>query len=256
MPEISRHPDDQPDILTSQQFSELEMEKAELMMKCKKCNTSGYLEGGVLCDCLRTITMKYALMCSNIPKEYQNVSFDKFHAQKDPGLVQIKKYVEKLDNAKKKGIGLHIHSKKPGAGKTMLASCVLLEAIKRGYYVWFTTLEQLADDIKLGFKDERKRKIINWAMFKTDFILIDEMAKFQSTDWKDSKINDFIQRRVNENLPFITTENMGIDQLQQKYPDHLISRFAGTLYEVTFTHTIEYRMDVKRKNILKELMEN
>lgn len=247
--------DDQPQLLTNKQELALEEKKNKILAACKKCNKSGYLPGDKMCECLTSIMIEYRLLCSNIPVGYQHVTWDMFQAKTDPGFIQIKQYVAKLKNARDKGIGLHIYTKKPGSGKTLLATCVLHEAMKQGYFVYFTTLEQLSKDIKLGFKDKAKRARIDWAMFKTDFIFVDEMAKFQSTDWKDAEINDFFQRRVNEKLPVLTTENLSIEELTAKYPEHLISRFAATQYEITFNHAIEYRRDVQKKNLLKELME-
>jgi DNA replication protein DnaC len=242
------------DLLSETQWLQVEKYKIKKLANCDKCNHGGYLEGDKMCICLRKVMRRYRLLCSNIPKQYQDVSFDLFKARNDIGFKQVVSYSTKLENARKKGIGLHIYSKKPGTGKTMLASCVLLEAIKKGYFVWFTSLEELIEDVKLGFNDERQRKKMEWVMFRCDFLMLDEISKIQGTQWKDSKINDLIQRRVNERLPIISTDNLGIDQLQNKFPEHLISRFSGTQIEIQLSHNVEYRRDVQKKNLLKELM--
>jgi DNA replication protein DnaC len=247
--------DIQPTLLSDRQFSELEMYKERALSDCFICNGSGYNVGGRMCDCLAGVMFRYRLLCSNIPKEYQDVDFGKFKMKTDPGFIQVRKYTKKLDNARNKGIGLHLYTEKPGSGKTLLATCILLEAIRRGYYVWFTSLEQLIEDLKLGYKDEIIRKKMQWVMFHTDFLLLDEVAKFQSTEWRDSKINDLIQRRVNEKLPIISTDNVSLHQMLKKHPEHLISRFVATQLEVQLLHSIEYRRDVLKKNLTKELFE-
>lgn len=256
MLEIIPHPEDQPDIITDRQFAELEEQKRILLSKCKHCNGSGYKKGGVMCVCMKQVMLKYRMLCSNIPREYHGASFDQFHDQKDPGFLKVKKYVQKLENARKNGIGLHIHTRKPGSGKTLLATCVLMEAMNQGYYVWFTSLEQLTKDIKKGFKDKKHARVMEWVMFHVDFLLLDEVAKFQSTEWKDNEINDLIQRRVNEKLPILTTENLSLDQMQEKHPEHLISRFSATQIEVTFHNIMDFRKEVKKNDLMKKLMEN
>lgn len=247
--------DEQPNFLSQRQETEFLEWKESILSKCEECNKSGYLEGGKLCKCLQKVTYRYKLLCSNIPLEYQKVMLKDFQVQTDPGFIQIKQYITKLDNARKKGIGLHVYTKRPGSGKTLLASCILHEAMKAGYEVWFTTLKQLIEDIKTGFHNERKRVIMEWAMFNSDFILIDEVDKLQNNEWRDDVVNDFVQRRVNAKRPIITTGNSSIEQLESKHPDHIISRFSGVQYEITLSHKIEYRRDVQKKNLLKELME-
>lgn len=246
---------ERPPIVNSKQELELLKKKELVLNACEECNHSGYLEGGVECDCLKSILFEYELLCSNIPERYRRVKFEHFQEKDDPGFQYIKKYCGKLDNARKKGIGVHLYTKKAGTGKTFLASCILIEAMRQGYSTWFTSLEQLIEDIKLGFTDKQKRDITEWAMFKADFLLIDEVAKFQKTDWRDGKINDMIQRRVNQKLPILTTENLSLEQLSEKFPDHLISRLIGTSIEVTFSHRVEFRRDVMKQNLMKDLME-
>lgn len=247
---------DEPDFLTSKQTEELYALRDKWLEECKICNHSGYLPGDITCKCMKRVERKNRLLSSNIPRHYTNVHFEDFRLKSDIGFKQVLAYSDKLGNARSKGIGIHLYSKAPGTGKTLLAICILLQAIKKGYTVWFTSLEQLVEDVKLGFNNEKQRRKMEYVMFKCNFLVLDEISKIQSTVWRDSKINDLIQRRVNECLPIISTDNLSIDQLQNKFPEHLISRFAGTQIEVALSSKIDYRKDVKKKNLLKDLMKD
>lgn len=255
MSDLTINEGNEPEIMSDEDIAKCKALADRWRDECTVCNHSGYLEGGKDCICTKKSKRKYRLMCSNIPKHYYGVSFDDFRAKNDVGFKKVLSYVENLDNARKKGIGLHLYSKTPGTGKTLLGICVLLAAIKKGHSVWFTSLEQLSEDIKAGFTDHKKAALMNWVMFSTKFLMLDEISKVQNTAWKDSRVNDLIQRRVNDGLSIISTDNLGIDQLSTKFPEHLVSRFAGTQIEISLSSKLDFRKEVKRKNLEKLLKE-
>jgi DNA replication protein DnaC len=226
---------------------------------CETCNRFGWLAPDVMCDCLKMVHYEYRLLCSNIPDTYQTVSFDQFKKQDDPGLEKVQMYSRKLMKVRTKGLGIHLYNERIGVGKTMLGVCVLLEAIRNDKWVWFTTMTRLLEDVRKGYDDKGKRQIIEWAMFNTDFLMIDELEKFNNTEsgWLTDRLNDLIQTRVNYKRPFITTGNVSLEDISDKYQGHLISRLKSRQIEVKVGGASEdYRVETQekeKKDLLKDL---
>ena len=114
---------------------------------------------------------------------------------------------------------------------------------------------QLLDDVSHGYSDDRRREVIEWAMFQTDFLFLDELTKFNSgSDWAESQVNNLIQRRVNDNRPILSTDNNPISKLAEKYKDHLVSRFAGQQIEVSVDIGMDFRVESQKKKLMDKLM--
>jgi len=240
-----------PDSLTCEWMPELIEFKNKIISECKVPGCfSGSLPGDVLCECMREVHFRYRILSSNIPPKYRDASFDNFVNKKHVAYKEVVGYSKNLVNARTNGIGLHTHSSKSGTGKTLLNACVLIEACRQGYWVWFTSMSQLMEDIRNGYDDSSKREIIEWAMFKTDFLMLDEITKtHDASGWVEDRTNDLIQRRVNDNRPILATDNHPIAKLTGKYRDHLISRFAGQQHEVSVESGLDYRVHHQKENI-------
>lgn len=246
-----------PESLSGIHMPYIERLKREVVDGCDKCHL-GWLKPGEKCDCLKKVHYEYRLLCSNIPDTYRLVSFDQFVKKDDMGFVQVEKYAQKLMALRDKGLGLHLYNVNVGVGKTMLGVCVLLEAIRNDQWVWFTSMSRLLEDIRKGYDDKEWRKVIEWALFNTDFLMIDELEKFNNTEsgWLTDRLNDLIQTRVNYKRPIITTGNVSISGITDKYQAHLISRLESRQIELMVGGTTDYRMETQKKeknNFLKEL---
>lgn len=247
-----------PEALSGKHMSYIEGLKHQTVDVCEKCSRFGWLAPEVMCDCLKRIHFEYRLLCSNIPDTYQTVSFEQFVKQDDPGLDKVQQYSKKILKVREKGLGLHLHNEKVGVGKTMLGVCVLLEAIRNDQWVWFTSMTRLLEDIRKGYDDKGWRQIIEWAMFSTDFLMIDELEKFNNTEsgWLTDRLNDLIQTRVNYKRPFITTGNVMLGNVSDKYQKHLVSRLESRQIEILIGGEEDYRIGTQKKeknNLLKDL---
>ena len=239
-----------PDSLTAETLPALLDLKDKLVRECKLGCHVGWVRRDVMCECMKKAWFEYRLICSNIPAKYRSVSFDNFVNKKHVAFKEVVGYSKNLVSARANGIGLHIHSSKPGTGKTLLTACVLLEACRQGYWVWFTSMSQLMEDIRHGYDNESKREIVEWAMFETDFLMLDEITKTHDTNgWVEDRINDLIQRRINDNRPTLTTDNHSIAKLTGKYRDHIISRFSGQQHEVTVESGLDYRVQHQKEHL-------
>lgn len=228
--------------------------KEERLKACEVCKGRGWKSDTEMCDCLAGVMFEYRLSCSNIPAKYRNVSFDNFVRKEHVSYKEAVRYSQNLRGARAEGIGAHIHSSKSGTGKTLLVSCILLSALREGYWVWWTSMAQLLEDIRRGYDDPAKRDIVEWAMFKTDFILLDELTKTHDKNgWVEDRTNDLIQRRVNDNRPILSTDNDPISKLTLKYKDHVISRFVGQQLEISVDVGLDYRVHHQKKQLKERL---
>jgi DNA replication protein DnaC len=190
------------------------------------------------------------MQCSNLPVKYRDVTFDKFVNQDHPSYRKVTYYAQNIRTARLKGTGMHLYSTGAGTGKTLLASCVLQEAAKAGNWVWFISMTRLLEEIKAGYDSADKKAIIEWAMYRADFLFLDEIEKFHpSSEWVKDRINDLIQERVNRQLPILSSGNDSLEALSRIYQGHLISRFIGTQIEILIDSSVDYRKDVLKEQL-------
>lgn len=228
--------------------------KERKLKACKFCNKTGWIPPGDRCVCMKEVDFQYRLRCSNMPPKYKEVKFENFVNQDHPGYKKVLYYSKNIITARYKGTGIHLFGAGSGTGKTLLASCILLNAMRQGSFTWFTSMSHLLEDIKSGFDNQDKKKIIEWAMFKSDFLFLDEIEKFNpGSEWVKDRCNDLIQERVNNLLPIITTGNEPLEALNRIYQNHLISRFIGTQIEVSIDSTVDYRKNVLKENLFDGL---
>ena len=235
--------------------------KRTLVDHCDQCS-NGYIGGinkngtvnGAMCSCLSEVMYERNLAISNIPPKYKSAEWVNFINPTDPGFVFVNAFAGEITRARQNGTGLHIFSEKMGAGKTLLGSCVLKAALRAGHTVWFTSVTELLDDIR-SWENPQARERAEWAMFGVDFLMLDEIEKFHNNEkgWVDDRLNDLVQRRVNNIMPIISTGNVSLEQLSSKYKSHLVSRFRGTMLETYITAKVEYRIDVQRKALMSNL---
>jgi DNA replication protein DnaC len=230
-------------------MSEIEKLKHETVDHCEKCNKFGWITETEKCDCLKRVHFEYRLLCSNIPDTYQTVSFDQFVKKNDPGFGQARNYAEQIMAVRKSGLGLHLHNENIGVGKTMLGVCVLLEAIRNEQWVWFTTMSRLLEDIRKGYDDKNRRQVIEWAMFETDFLMIDELEKFNNTQssWLKDRLDDLIQTRINYKKPIISTGNIALGDIKDEFQMHLVSRLKSRQIEAEVGGKADYRTEIQEK---------
>lgn len=244
-----------PEALSGKYMPEIERLKRETVDRCEKCNKFGWIADGVKCDCLKRVHFEYRLLCSNIPDTYQTVSFDQFVEQDDPGFNKVLEYSQDIFKVKEAGLGLHLHNPNIGVGKTMLGVCVLLNAIRYDQWVWFTTMSRLLEDIRKGYDDKNRRQVIEWAMFDTDFLMIDELEKFNNTqsDWLKDRLDDLIQTRINYKKPIISTGNIALDDIKDEFQMHLVSRLKSRQIEAQVGGEADYRTEIQEKEKNKYL---
>lgn len=128
-----------------------------------------------------------------------------------------KKYADKFDNYKEKGIGLLLSGTK-GTGKTHLAAAITIELINQGTPVIMNTMINLLGKIKETYDGELKGTESSFLdLYSTvDLLVIDDLGKERPNEWVLEKLYTIINARYENLLPVIVTTNYDIDRLRDR----------------------------------------
>ena len=128
-----------------------------------------------------------------------------------------KKYAEKFETYKEKGIGLMMSGTK-GTGKTHLAAAITIELINQGTPVIMNTMIGLLSKIKGAYDGELKEtenSLID--LYSTvDLLVIDDLGKERPNEWVLEKLYTIINTRYDNLLPVIVTTDYDIDRLRDR----------------------------------------
>lgn len=190
---------------------------------------------------------------ANVPLKYWNhevQDIDHLTTQKT-----VQKYVNKMDKCIIEGYGLYFHGPQ-GAGKTLAASVILKEAIKKGYTAQFTMLTEILEKYCNTMYDEVGRKDFNEKILEADILVIDDIDKThisQKSDFADAAYDYLFRARANKKLPILVTSNMPPNEFAQtngmSFGKSLLSLFREHLY------TVEVISKDRRSDIQKKLEE-
>ena len=190
--------------------------EVECAEPCPTCN-GGHFE-----------KVEEAKRLSDIPSVYYDTSYDCFNwniyideSGKSFDLSKKRIIVEDfLRNYKKwrvKGLGLYIHSKTKGSGKTFLASCLCNELMElyaiKTRFVRTTDLLEISKSGDQDSPDEYKREPIK-LLCNCELLVLDDIGqKKTGYDWMNEVLFRIIDDRVNKGLVTVFTSNLDINEL-------------------------------------------
>lgn len=192
----------------------LEKVKTKIVKHHKKCGGSGYYfkeDKTHKCECMQIISYMIDLRKSNIPIDYWNLTLDLLETKKKYK-KEVKKYIEKIDNAIERGVGLFLTSPTRGVGKTSLACEIGKAAIMKRYYVYYNLMQNVVSD-----KFTNDQEIIEKIKF-SELIIIDEIDKVIMR--KESPLVLQIENFLRELLPagktIILCSNASFDEIENQ----------------------------------------
>lgn len=167
-----------------------------------------------------------------IPKRFRDVSVDKIEPENSNHKKIIVRYILKLNEIRKKGIGLLFWGDN-GVGKTACASLVLKEARRRGFTCLFCRSFDLKDFI-IGSDDRSKR--IRKKIRSVDFLVIDDLGKEYSGEsgFIERVLDGIFRERSGDLKPVIVTTNMSKKALRERYKKSMLESLTEAVYPVKF----------------------
>ena len=223
----------------------LQQKKKQLIDSCLKCKGLD-----LTCNCYAQYFWEVAKIDAAIPLKYRNFTLtDISFPESQKVVTSINQYIQDLENHKEKGRGIYLWGN-TGNAKTALASIILMEAIKKGYTVYFTDLIKCMDHITRGWNDEEVRCTFTSKILKSHFLVIDDVGKeYKSkTGFTEAHFDMIFRERANNLTPTILTSNLAPTDIATDYGRRLMSIFYehSILIETT---TVDYRKRViQRQN--------
>lgn len=168
--------------------------------------------------------------------------------------IVVAKYISNIDIMWRKGWGLFVYGGN-GTGKSMLASIILKEAIKRGYLVYFTSLSEVLQKYCDAMYNQDARRDFEEDFLSADFIVLDDVDKAYKNQktFIDSAYDYLFRTRANRMLPIIVTSNLGREDLvqkdgeQQTFGRSLLSLFNEHLHDLCVRGMDRRQMKLKKE---------
>lgn len=172
--------------------------------------------------------------------------------------TKVTKYLNKIDKAYEKGIGLYLYGGR-GLGKSYLEAVIVKHALRKGYTALYTTLSKIVSMFGDAFYDKNARSEYE-EILQVKFLVVDDIDKTfvseKNPNYVISAFDNLFRTRSNELLPTIISSNQKKEQLfaQSDFYRGALSLLAEHLLEVTFMGK-DRRVEISPQ-IKKEFFEN
>lgn len=219
---------------------------------CSKCD-NGYIEDGVMCNCLKHEITLRRLKNANIDYDYASLELiedeidayleDKEHPEGKFKIninLFIQDYVENSENYYNDGKGI-IFCGPVGRGKSLSAMKTLMYLSNKGYSCYFITVKEFLGVIKKSWKDEKYEELLH-KIYNADFVVFDDLGvELHKTEWTITELDGFFRHRYFKKLVTIITTNSPLKSLKQKYAQRIISLFQERSLIVPIVSKEDYR---------------
>jgi DNA replication protein DnaC len=232
----------------------LAVEKTILARQCRECSKN---QGELLRDCSKKCHERYTfyvhLAYANVNRELWDLElsdFDtrsKYDDEKEARaevLDVVQLYVSHLDNAYEKGLGLILFGPH-GTGKSMLAACIIKQALRNGRKAMIRDFADIVNVIRRGFRADEEAMDLEREFEETDFYCIENFGinqflraadrdatptPFRGPDYITREIARLFNKRRHMMLPSIITTYQSLEELSKSQDDEgkqLLSTFYG-----------------------------
>ncbi len=169
------------------------------------------------CDCAQQVDLFRHYVYARIPEDYMRLDWQDWKGD-DEAWKQAQDYVDNWDKLRRYGLGCGFYSETLGTGKTMLATYIAREVIKKrasAYFVRFRSLFTIMEwEKEERFEaEERIRESTLLVLDEISEPISDKQGSFYATI-----IEDLIRQRTDFGKPTILTTNLEPDQLDGYYP--------------------------------------
>ena len=210
---------------------------SDLSYTCKVCSDTGYVDGAMMCSCLRELIIKERIRESGIGNLIEKQSFDNFDlsvysydeavaTKMRANLAAAKNYVKNF--GRERGNLLLIG--KTGTGKTHISTAIARELIHKGYDVIYDSAQNIISD----FEADRFRSGYGTAEPKAEkhlectLLIIDDLGTEFASQFTLSTLYNLLNARQNKGLATIISTNLSPDELAKRYEDRIYSRIIGS----------------------------
>lgn len=216
------------DELTDKEYTRLRQE----FPFSKGCPTCGgektySLDGKVHeCDCRTQAALQRTYYQANIPRRYHMLSMndfeDEYRRENQHAVDAVDAFIENFDMALYHGLGL-VFQGPQGTGKTLLATHVLKEVVKRGYTGFFMQFTDVINVWGSSWKDADSKLMLERNLKQRQLVVLDDIV----TDGRNREgflangLEEVFRHRQNNQLPTLMTTNLKEREFAQEFPRSL-----------------------------------
>jgi DNA replication protein DnaC len=217
-------------------LSEAEMGHLKGISKFRRCvtcrstditqpNTFTWVDGNTyLCNCREQYKLWLWLSYAGLGLRYMQYTWKDLHVYPDVH-AQLNDYLSNFDEYAFRGLGFVLHSPQRGTGKTLIASLLFKELIKRGHGGFFTTFADMIDTFSAGWKDPESQRWFDSRVRHAEVLIIDDIGR--EAEYRraiaDDMLDSVVRSRAYHQRPTIITTNFSRDQLQDRYSPNIVS---------------------------------
>jgi DNA replication protein DnaC len=214
---------------------EVELGHYDYCPTCKKTGSYFWQGKNQSCDCEYQLQLYKHYLNSGIGATYQELDWSDWYA--DPELANLFRYTYLEKPFVERGMGMFLWGDF-GTGKTMLATLVLKDLIKRGKRCYAITVEALIDEFTKGWGSDEDKRWYERRVKNAEVLLLDELGKERNRGaLAASTVDNLLRHRVDSGKPTLITTNwdpkyIGIEYggpaLRRIYEKSLAQKFVGT----------------------------
>lgn len=168
---------------------------------------------------------------AGVPRSFWNVRSSDVTHNKEIFSKVICQYRKMRRKVLSKGWGLVLMGDN-GSGKTMFASYVATQFLRRGTSIYYTTLVGLNEDFKRGFSDPAFSARLETAL-EADFLVLDELGKELRADGHlGVRLEQILKQRYDDARPTVLATNLSWDELVKRYGSSIESMLEGRYLKV------------------------
>ena len=201
------------------------------------------------CDCVMQLQLMKHYLAAGVGTRYQRLGWADL---KDQSAIKIaNQYLDA--ELHRKGIGL-LFTGGYGSGKTLTATLVLKDLVKKGYSCYSTTFASMIEFYTAGWKDPEEKKYYAKKVVQSDVLLLDDLGRElrTSTRLSESTFDDVLRTRVQGGRPTFITTNMDESELGHGYGGAALSLIREVSLPKTFTGS-DFRPRVATRNLNEAL---
>lgn len=168
------------------------------------------------CDCELQMLLRKHYLLANIGDQYMRLNWEDYKRSNEVK-EHVTGYLDSWESAKRNGTGIEFRGPL-GVGKTMAATHVGKELIKRGERVFFLPFLEV---IALYTREDETRQELECRLKESTVLILDEIVPPFYEGQKHLFASEFerlIRHRTNFNLTTVTTTNLSGQKLDEHYP--------------------------------------
>lgn len=223
-------------------------ERRRLVESCRRCGGTGKIARQnpddpddpfrpiERCVCLDEVALRCKLAEGNVPEEFWSVERIQFEFNISC-LKRIQAYCRNLQEARADGHGFVLCGEN-GAGKTSMATLILLSALRAGFSIGYLTTQEYLSTIIPASHDA---ELADWfrQVQTADFLVLDELGKESRKEGEGSEfwlasLDSLIRQRCQNLRPTILISNFPAYQVKKVYGDSFASILASRTEYLTF----------------------